>query len=59
MWGFACLWGGYAAVWPAWLLPDARLALIFSFVAAAWLIATLREARQERTPAWARLAITR
>ena len=56
--GFVSLWAGYLVVWPAWLWPDARLALWFSLLVCGWLVVELRAARQERAPAWARTATT-
>ncbi|HUS16743.1 MAG TPA: glycosyltransferase family 87 protein [Chloroflexia bacterium] len=50
--GFAGLWAGYLVAWPAWLLPEARLALVFSLLAAAWTAAALRDARIERMAVW-------
>ncbi|MGI8588956.1 MAG: glycosyltransferase family 87 protein [Chloroflexia bacterium] len=55
--GFVLLWSGYLVVWPAWLLPDARLALVFSLMACGWMAFVLHETRRERT-AWAKTATT-
>ncbi|HMA36299.1 MAG TPA: glycosyltransferase family 87 protein, partial [Chloroflexia bacterium] len=54
--GFLWLWAGYLIVWPAWLMPDARLALWFSLAAAGWMVLQLRGASRETTITWAQTA---